>query len=45
MRCHFGQNAKGKESISLSNSDGQLPYILFTCLCIRVRVLGVVAVA
>ena len=45
MRCYFGQNAKPKGSISLSNFDGQLSYILFTCLCLRVRVLCVVAVA
>ena len=41
------QNLKGKGSISPSNSDGQLPNILFTYLCLRlcVKVHRVVAVA
>ena len=43
--CFFGQNQKSKESISPSNFGGQLPNILFACLCLCVRVLRVVAVA
>ena len=42
--CYFGQNQKRKESVSISNFYGQLPNMLFTCLCLRVRVLKIVAV-
>ena len=45
MRCYFGQNPKPKGNISPSNFHGQLPNVLFTCLCLFVRVLRVVAVA
>ena len=45
MRCYFGQNAKRKISISLSNFDGQMSYVLFTCLCLRIMLLKVAAVA
>ena len=33
---YFGQNPKRKGNISPSNFDGQLPNILFTCLCVKV---------
>ena len=41
MRCYFGRNPKLKESISPSEFDGQLSNILFTYLCLCVRVLRV----
>ena len=36
--CYFVQNQKRKESTSISNFDGQLQNILFTCIypCIRI---------
>ena len=43
--CYFSQNPKCKGSISLSNFDGTLQIILFTFLCLCVRILGLVAVA
>ena len=43
--CYFCRNPKRKGSISPSNFDGQLPNVLFTCLCICVRMLSVVSVA
>ena len=41
MRRYFGQNPKREESISPSEFDGQLSNILFTYLCLCVRVLRV----
>ena len=43
--CYFVQNQNRKGSISLSNSDGQLQNILFTCYSLCIRNLRVVAVA
>ena len=41
----FCQNPKRKVSISRSNFDEQLPKLLFTYLCLFVKVLRVVAAA
>ena len=43
--CYFDQNPKCKGNISLSNFDGQLQVVLFTCLCLCVRIFRLVAVA
>ena len=40
----FDQNPGCKGSISPSTFDGKMPNILFTCLCICVRVLMVINV-
>ena len=40
MCCYFGQNPKHKGNISPSNFDGQLPNILFTCLCLCYDLIG-----
>ena len=45
MSCYFGQTPKRKGSISLSNFDEKLQNILFTSLCLYLRILRVAAVA